>query len=128
MLKRLKPSQLLKICLSRFSQRENSQQFSSADQSQQVNLEDEMERNRKFQEVVDEMFAEINTFQNLVFSQPEMDFLLRNMHVKDALAVACYFKLGFMTNAKNEDLAQDIVERIRNFDSVNDCLACRRRF
>ena len=81
-------------------------------------LKQEAEHNKKVQEAMEALFVEINDFQNTVFEQSEMDYLLRSMHVKDALAVACYFKLGFMTNAKNETLALNLVEKIKNFQLV----------
>lgn len=77
-----------------------------------------MENNERIQKAIQELFQEINQFQDVVFQQSEMDYLLRNMNVKDSLAVACYFKLGFMTNAKNEALALEIVQKIKEFKPV----------
>ena len=77
-----------------------------------------MEQNEKAREAMNQIFEEINLFQQTIFDQKEMDSLLKNMHVDDALAVACYFKLGFLTNARNEKLAYEIVEKIKGYYQV----------
>lgn len=78
----------------------------------------EMEQNQKVREAMAQIFEEINLFQQTIFDQNEMNYLLKNMHVDDALAVACYFKLGFLTNAKNEKLAYEIIEKIKGYYQV----------
>jgi hypothetical protein len=102
-----------------FSNTSSGYNSNDSENSKNVNdLNEQMENNRKVMEAVEELFKEINEFQNIVFSQPEMDYLLRNMQVNDALAVACYFKLGFMTNAKNEKLAIELVKKIKKLNLV----------
>lgn len=119
MLRRLISFQLRRRGLRWCSGRGGRSAGPDSEQSQSVaDLNEEMERSRRVQEAMKAMLAEINAFQETVFAQPETDFLLRHMHVKDALAVACYFKLGFMTNAQNPRLASEIVRRVRAFEPV----------